>query len=599
MIVKQNRFGLISLIIFTLFCIVQGASFSVAATVNPYGIMSDNPYVVNRFIHDGKWIDEVIVPGRPPEIYRAQAAIIPEPNIAAGTNTLSNVPAFDWSYGCSATSAAMMFGYYDNTGYPNIYTGPTNGGVIPMTNAVWGAGECPLSATHLGKDGRTIKGHVDDYWIEYGNTDQDPFIGNWTEHTQGECTGDFMGTNQSSYSNSDGSTTFYYYPNGSPLYDFIGAEPGQRDGCHGMKLFFESRGYTVSSNYTQLIMGYNGNTQGFTFENYKQEIDAGRPVMIQVAGHSMLGYGYNDSGTLVYLRDTWDYNSHLMTWGGSYVDMQHWGVTVFVPSSAPPENVTLTVTTSGTGTGTVTSSPSGIDCGSDCSEVFDYGAVVTLTAQADTDYVFAGWSGTCSGANPECVITMNADLAVNAIFEKQLSVNEGSIGTELIINGSDFGTKKGKVLIGGIATKIAKGDWSNTRITCTIKKPPIPAEVAHTVAIVINKVPIPLDDTFTVKNPVLDDLLDSSGKYPDEITVTGMFFGTKKGKVYLEDPISGKKKYLKVTYWDMTASTGVSELTFLVPKPSKRFPAGPYPLKVANKIGKATASTNFTVELLP
>ena len=115
--------------ILALLCIFQVASASGAATLNPYGVLTDNPYVVNRFMEDGKWIDEVIVPGRPPEIYRAQAAIIPEPNVAAGTNTLPNVPAFDWSYGCSATSAAMMFGYYDNIGYPNIYTGPTNGGV--------------------------------------------------------------------------------------------------------------------------------------------------------------------------------------------------------------------------------------------------------------------------------------------------------------------------------------------------------------------------------------------------------------------------------------------------------------------------------------
>ena len=328
---KQNRFYWISCMIFSLLCIFQFASVSIAATLNPYGIESDNPYVVNRFIHDGELIDEVIVPGRPPESYRALQTIIPESNAAAGTNTLSNVPAFDWSYGCSATSAAMMFGYYDNSGYPNIYTGPTNGGIIPMTNAVWGAGECPLSATHLGIDGRTIKGHVDDYWIAYGSNDPDPFIGNWTEHTQGECTGDFMGTNQSLKSSSDGSTTFYFNTRGSPLYDYRGAEPDRRDGCHGMRLFFESRGYKVSSNYSQYIMGYNGNTQGFTFANYKQEIDAGRPVMIQVDGHTMLGYGYNDSGKLVYLRDTWDYNSHSMTWGRSYEGMQHYGVTVFVP----------------------------------------------------------------------------------------------------------------------------------------------------------------------------------------------------------------------------------------------------------------------------
>jgi hypothetical protein len=276
-----------------------------------------------------------MVPGRPPEFYRAPKAIIPDYNSAAGILALSNVPAFDWSYGCSATSAAMMFGYYDNTGYPNLYAGATNGGVCPMTNATWGAGECPLSATHMGLDGRLIKGHVDDYWIAYGSTAPDPFIKNWTEHVQGECTGDFMGTNQSLKSNSDGSTTFWNYTDGTPLYDYTGAEPGRRDGCHGMKLFFESRGYTVTSNYSQYIYGYNGNTKGFTFAQYKQEIDAGRPVLIQVNGHTMLGYGYDDLSSEVYLRDTWDYYSHSMIWGGSYEGMQHYGVTVFQPSPAP------------------------------------------------------------------------------------------------------------------------------------------------------------------------------------------------------------------------------------------------------------------------
>ena len=90
----------------------------------------------------------------------------------AGTATvLTNVPAFYWSYGCSATAAAMLFGYYDRTGYSNMYTGPTNGGVcpLPVDHSIWGTTayptvtcmECPLSASHNGKDGRTTRGHVE------------------------------------------------------------------------------------------------------------------------------------------------------------------------------------------------------------------------------------------------------------------------------------------------------------------------------------------------------------------------------------------------------------------------------------------------------
>ena len=90
--------------------------------LNQYGIRSTNPYVVDRFIDEnGKTEDRIIVPGppRPPVGFvQVRVANIPAPNIAAGTNTLNNVPALQWSFGCAATSAAMMFGYYDNAGYP-------------------------------------------------------------------------------------------------------------------------------------------------------------------------------------------------------------------------------------------------------------------------------------------------------------------------------------------------------------------------------------------------------------------------------------------------------------------------------------------------
>ena len=312
------------------------------STVNPYGVHSPNPYVVEQFVQDGETIDMIIVPGPPappPGFVRPEIAMLPVPNQAAGINVLAYVPASTWAFGCSATSAAMMFGYYDNSDFPNMYTGPTNGGLFPMTNASWGSVVIntetralnPLSATRNGLDGRAINGHVDDYWIQYGSTASDPFItGSWTEHIQGECTGDYMGTNQYSFANSDGSTTFYNYTNGSPLYDYTGSEPSRRDGCHGMKLFAESRGYAVQSlgNFNQYIYGYNGNTIGFTFADFKAEIDAGRPVLIQVQGHTMLGFGYDDAGSTVYIHDTWDHADHTMTWGGSYSGMTHYGVTV-------------------------------------------------------------------------------------------------------------------------------------------------------------------------------------------------------------------------------------------------------------------------------
>lgn len=337
-------------------CFLLGITFIIPtlaeATVNKYGIETDNPYVVSRKEVDGDVIETVIVPGRPPENYRAPVAEPPASNVRRGTSTLSGVPAFDWCYGCSATSAAMMFGYYDRISHANMYTGPTDGGFCPLTNAVWGVtnwptgtvSECPLSATHMGFDGRTTRGHADDYWIAYGNSGPDPYFTNgWTEHTHADCTADFMGTNQAGYltppgpsPNTDGSTYFSWWQSGKPMCDYTGDEPPGRDGCHGMKLFVESRGYSVETdgNFTQLIMGHPGTDPGvgFTFADYKAEINAGRPVLIQVVGHTMLGVGYNDPDT-VYLHDTWDYSVHSMTWGGTYYDnsgnpMKHQAVTV-------------------------------------------------------------------------------------------------------------------------------------------------------------------------------------------------------------------------------------------------------------------------------
>ncbi len=354
---KLTSFWVIACIVFCLgwsFVAMADGVQKDAIPLNRYGVRSLNPYVVERFSVDGKPIEKVIVPGppTPPVGVNRPLAVLKKTETAAGINVLPNVPALSWSFGCSATSAAMMFGYYDNTAFPRMYTGPTNGGVFPMTNEPWGTALineetralCPLSATRMGLDGRTVRGHVDDYWIAYKNEDPDPYVTDgWSEHVWGDCTADFMGTNQSRFSNTDGATAFYFYSSGDRLVDYIGGE-NTRDGCHGMKLFAQSRGYTVSINFNQLIVGsiYKDPgadpSNGFSFEDYKAEIDAGRPVIIQVTGHTMLGLGYDDAGETIFIHDTWDHDTHTMTWGGKYVGMQHWGVAVLrlEPSETPP-----------------------------------------------------------------------------------------------------------------------------------------------------------------------------------------------------------------------------------------------------------------------
>ncbi|MBI4824806.1 MAG: InlB B-repeat-containing protein [Nitrospirae bacterium] len=76
----------------------------------------------------------------------------------------------------------------------------------------------------------------------------------------------------------------------------------------------------------------------------------------------------------------------------------------------------LTVSKTGTGSGTVTSSPSGINCGSDCTEALNYLTFVTFTATPATGTTFTGWSGSgCSGTGT-CIVAMTTDKSVNADF---------------------------------------------------------------------------------------------------------------------------------------------------------------------------------------
>ena len=310
---------------------------------------------VNTIISDGISIDETIIngPSSPPPGYeRERAAVdLSEPIQALALHTLT-VPAYNWVFGCSSVSGAMIAGYYDRNGYPEMYLGPTDGGVMPLNNSVWPTWSdgietypnLPLAATHNGVDGRVTRGSIDDYWVSYNSAALDPYITNgWTQHTWGEAIGDYMKTSQSAFSNSDGSTTFYTYTSQpGPLTCATmetsysnGIQISTRDGTYGRKLFYEARGYTVTDCYNQKT---DNNGGGFSLAMYKAEIDAGRPVMINLNGHTIVGIGYDDASSAIYIHDTWDYNDHTMIWGGSYSGMAMLSVSIvnLQQSTTPP-----------------------------------------------------------------------------------------------------------------------------------------------------------------------------------------------------------------------------------------------------------------------
>ena len=303
----------------------------------------ENEYFTQNvvFMENGDFLIESIIngPSSPPAGYLRPEVIITNSGIEATPVTLSGVPTFDWVYGCSAVSAAMIAGYYDRNGFSNMYSGPTNGGVIPLTSAVWGTWtdgvdvypNNPLIASKKDLDGRLSQGSIEDYWVEYLSSTVDPYLtGSWTQHAWGDAVGDYMKTSQSEFGNVDGSTTFYSYNDATQLQCSLLDSLGyNRDGTLGFSKFFEARGYAIDHCYFQRAS--NDVAGGFNLTQYRAEIDAGYPVMIHVEGHTMVGVGYDADSNVIYIHDTWDYSVHQMTWGGSYVGMPMWGVSIVHP----------------------------------------------------------------------------------------------------------------------------------------------------------------------------------------------------------------------------------------------------------------------------
>ena len=78
---------------------------------------------------------------------------------------------------------------------------------------------------------------------------------------------------------------------------------------------------------------------------------------------------------------------------------------------------TLTVMRTGMGTGTITSVSPGINCGTDCTETYNSGTMVTLVANGGADTTFGGWTGDCTNLTGPCTVTMSQARNVTARFD--------------------------------------------------------------------------------------------------------------------------------------------------------------------------------------
>jgi len=248
--------------------------------------------------------------------------------------TLTGTPNCDWWYGCSPTSAGMMIGFYDRNGYgsPTLYYPNLVPGGVAELNTFG-------NPTALVNSTIASAGHIADFYPGGNGASGDdvspPF------HTFNSLA-DFMDTSQDSAGTSNGTTLFHFWPNGTPYTSSDAATDSHQgdDGMYGIGEYVTYAGYSWVTSptewlFTQLTdndaLGY-GFTGGFTFNDYKSEIDNGRPVLVHVTEHTMCGYGYDDTNPqnpVIFVYDTWDdndgtgsnqdgQNPGVMPWGGKY-----------------------------------------------------------------------------------------------------------------------------------------------------------------------------------------------------------------------------------------------------------------------------------------
>jgi hypothetical protein len=353
------------------------------------------------------------------------------------------------------------------------------------------------------------------------------------------------------------------------------------------------------------------------------EINAGRPFVMRFAwipegGHALDGYGYDDqTGTandyLLYM-DPWPgngYTKSLYTWVVSAAD-HNWTHTLQIttnPTKPSTENPNLTpyqpegwtdkiVVSKTTGTNTDSSPLYTTDILYVDWAVINNGSVVTPTgftvalyvdsvleatwspAPLDVNYYQPGYDYSIGSlavgthtikivADPTGVISES--IEGDNEYTKTITVvsqTEGTFGTEWTITGSGFGTKKGKVLIG--STPVTIIDWADGLIHCRLAKVRAPGVYDVTIQPIgpQGTPSIIVKDGFTVKAAEVHSIDVGSGSAYDQVTITGKFFGTKKGAVYLEygEGEYLKRKSCKVSSWTMEPTTGDSEIVFVVPK---------------------------------
>ena len=270
---------------------------------------------------------------------------------ADGDVLLANaMPKAEYMYGCVPTAVAMLLGYYDLYGYrgndfSNLIAGDvdiesrgTDGNPFNMNAFDTALGLATATKDYVYRffSREDIDVIVEGLVATITTTPEEELEFSFVNNGEGpdirtdvwNCIADYLGTGQFWRGNNDFSTTSTFIMLENLLtskYSQLTFTYGDiqrtidfkfHSSLYGLYLYVQDKGYSLDmkvtgSHQVDLLGGE------FTFEDYQREIDAGRPVLVSLVGHAMIGYGYNAETNEIIFDDCYEADKR-MTWNGTY-----------------------------------------------------------------------------------------------------------------------------------------------------------------------------------------------------------------------------------------------------------------------------------------
>ena len=255
-----------------------------------------------------------------------------------GDYKLLSMPQAEYMYGCTPTALSMLLGYYDLNGlygeeFPNLIEGVvslksrgTDGNAYDMDAFDTKLGLATASKDYVyrfySRDGHSTTPEQE---LEYSFTNGG--VGPELRTDVWNCIADYIGTGQFWRGSDNLSTNLF----ASTLEDTLRwdttstfesgdilrtVDTRYTNMLYGLYLYVRDKGYSLDAKLTGTYnVKENGGT--FTFEDYMAEINAGRPVLISIKEHSMVGYGYNAKTREIIFDDCYKADQR-MVWDGTY-----------------------------------------------------------------------------------------------------------------------------------------------------------------------------------------------------------------------------------------------------------------------------------------